>query len=85
MEFKSAYSTSTAKVGTYPLLFMVGVAWTPWKTLLAALAPANLVTIAATVVTLIGVGFWVGRKVDLYPIEAAIVNATHAGRGAREA
>lgn len=44
----------------------------------AALAPANLLTIAATVVTLIRVGFWVGRKVDLCPIEAAIVNATHA-------
>ncbi len=70
-----------AKVGTYPLLFMVGVAWTPWEKLLAALAPANMITIAATVVTLIGVGFWVGRKVNLYPIEAAIVNATHAGQG----
>jgi len=70
-----------AKVGTYPLLFMVGVAWTPWDKLIAALAPANLITILATVVTLIGVGFWVGRRVNLYPIEAAIVNATHAGQG----
>lgn len=70
-----------AKVGTYPLLFMVGVAWTPWDSLIAALAPANLITIAASVVTLVGVGFWVGRKVNLYPIEAALVNATHAGQG----
>lgn len=70
-----------AKVGTYPLLFMVGVAMTPWDKLIAALAPADLITIAATVVTLIGVGFWVGRKVNLYPIEAALVNATHAGQG----
>jgi len=70
-----------AKVGTYPLLFMVGVAMTPWDKLIAALAPADLITIAATVVTLIGVGFWVGRRVNLYPIEAALVNATHAGQG----
>jgi Na+/citrate or Na+/malate symporter len=70
-----------AKVGTYPLLFMVGVAMTPWDKLIAALAPADLITIAATVVTLIVVGFWAGRKVNLYPIEAAIVNATHAGQG----
>ena len=70
-----------AKVGTYPLLFMVGVAMTPWDKLIAALAPADLITIAATVVTLIAVGFWAGRKVNLYPIEAAIVNATHAGQG----
>ena len=70
-----------AKVGTYPLLFMVGVAMTPWDKLIAALAPADLITIAATVVTLVGVGFWVGAKVNLYPIEAALVNATHAGQG----
>lgn len=70
-----------AKVGTYPLLFMVGVAMTPWDKLIAALAPADLITIAATVVTLIAVGFWAGGKVNLYPIEAAIVNATHAGQG----
>lgn len=70
-----------AKVGTYPLLFMVGVAWTPWLSLLSALRPANLLTIAATVFTLVGVGFLVARKVNLYPIEAAIVNATHAGQG----
>lgn len=70
-----------AKVGTYPLLFMVGVAMTPWDKLVAALAPADLITIAVTVVTLVGVGFWVGRKVNLYPVEAALVNATHAGQG----
>lgn len=70
-----------AKAGTYPLLFMVGVAMTPWDKLIAALAPANLITIAATVTTIIAGGFFVGRMVDLYPIEAAIVNATHAGQG----
>ena len=70
-----------AKAGTYPLLFMVGVAMTPWDKLIAALAPANLITIAATVTTVIAGGFFVGRRVNLYPIEAAIVNATHAGQG----
>lgn len=70
-----------AKVGTYPLLFMVGVAMTPWDKLISMLRPADLITIAATVVTLIAVGFWVGLKVGLYPIEAALVNATHAGQG----
>jgi Na+/citrate or Na+/malate symporter len=70
-----------AKAGTYPLLFMVGVAMTPWDKLIAALAPANLITIAVTVTTIIAGGFFVGRMVNLYPIEAAIVNATHAGQG----
>ena len=66
---------------TYPLLFAIGVALTPWDKLMAALHPANLVTIVATVVTLMTTGFFVGRWVKLYPIEAAIVNACHSGQG----
>jgi Na+/citrate or Na+/malate symporter len=66
---------------TYPLLFAIGVALTPWDKLMEALHPANLVTIIATVVTLMGTGFIVGRWVKLYPIEAAIVNACHSGQG----
>jgi CCS family citrate carrier protein len=66
---------------TYPLLFAIGIALTPWDKLMAALQPANLITIVATVVTLMTTGFFVGRWVKLYPIEAAIVNACHSGQG----
>lgn len=66
---------------TYPLLFAIGVALTPWDKLMAALQPANLITIVATVVALMTTGFFVGRWVKLYPIEAAIVNACHSGQG----
>lgn len=66
---------------TYPLLFAIGVAMTPWDKLMAALHPANLLTIVATVATLMTTGFFVGRWIKLYPIEAAIVNACHSGQG----
>ncbi len=66
---------------TYPLLFAIGVAMTPWDKLMAAFAPANLLTIVATVATLIGTGYWVGRWVKLYPIDTAIVIACRAGQG----
>ena len=66
---------------TYPLLFAIGIAQTPWDKLMDALHPANLVTIVATVVALMTTGFFVGRWVKLYPIEAAIVNACHSGQG----
>ena len=66
---------------TYPLLFAIGVAMTPWDKLMAALHPANLATIVATVVTLMTTGWFVGKWVKLYPIEAAIVNACHSGQG----
>jgi len=66
---------------TYPLLFAIGVALTPWDKLMDALHWKNLLTIISTVVTLMGTGFFVGRWIKLYPIEAAIVNACHSGQG----
>jgi malate:Na+ symporter len=66
---------------TYPLLFAIGVALTPWDKLMAAFTLPNLVTIIATVATLMGTGFVVGRWLGMYPIETAIVNACHSGQG----
>jgi malate:Na+ symporter len=66
---------------TYPLLFAIGVALTPWQTLTAAFALPKLITIVSTVVSLIGTGFVVGKWVNLYPIDTAIVNACHSGQG----
>ena len=66
---------------TYPLLFSTAVALTPWHELVEAFHPANLVTIVATVLALIGTGYVVGRWLAMYPIETAIVNACHSGLG----
>jgi CCS family citrate carrier protein len=66
---------------TYPLLFAIGASMTPWDKLVSAFHLANLVTIVATVATLMGTGFVVGRRLGMYPIEAAIVNACHSGQG----
>jgi malate:Na+ symporter len=66
---------------TYPLLFAIGVALTPWDKLMQAFALPNLLTIIATVVTLVTTGFFVGRWIRLYPIDAAIVIACRAGQG----
>jgi malate:Na+ symporter len=66
---------------TYPLLFAIGVALTPWDKLVSALTLANLLTIIATVVTLMSTGFFVGGWLKMYPIESAIVNACHSGQG----
>ena len=66
---------------TYPLLFAIGVSKTPWEKLIGAFNGPTLITILATVVTLMASGFAVARLVNIYPIEAAIVNATHSGQG----
>jgi malate:Na+ symporter len=68
-------------VVTYPLLFAIGVALTPWDKLVAAFQFGNIVTIVSTVVTLMATGFVVGRWMGMYPIETAVVNACHSGQG----
>jgi len=66
---------------TYPLLFAVAVALTPWHELVSAFHPANLITVAATIGSLTASGYFVGRWLGMYPIDAAIANATHSGLG----
>lgn len=66
---------------TYPLLFAIGVSITPWDKLMAAFNLPNLITIVATVSALMATGFFVGRWLNMYPIETAIVNACHSGQG----
>ncbi len=70
-----------AQCVTYPLLFAIGIALTPWDKLVATLQLPILVTIVVTVATIMATGFVVGRWVNLYPIEAAVVNACHSGQG----
>ncbi len=66
---------------TYPLLFAIGVAMTPWDKLIAAFALPNLVTIVSTVVTMTATGFLVARWIGMYPIDLAIVTSCRCGQG----
>ncbi len=65
----------------YPMLFAFGIVLTPWEKLIEGFAPANLITIVATVLTMTASGFLTARLVNLYPIESAIVTSTHSGMG----
>src|SRR5262249_56268588 len=69
---------------TYPLLCAIGVSMTPWDKLVAALNLPNLITIVSTVATLMATGALVGRWLNMYPIETAIINACHSGQGGTE-
>ena len=64
-----------------PVAVRIGVSLTPWDKLMAAFTIANLITIVATVSTLMLTGAFVGRFMSMYPIETAIVNACHSGQG----
>lgn len=66
---------------TYPLLFANSIAVTHWSELTAALHIGNVLTIATTVLTLVLTGLVVARRLNLYPIDTAIVNGCHSGLG----
>ena len=70
-----------ASLVTYPLLFAIGVAKTPWEKLISAFNAPTIITVLATVGTLVVTGFFVGRAVNIYPVEAGIIAACRASQG----
>ena len=66
---------------TYPILFAVGVAITPWQELVNAFTVTNLLVIISTVTALVATGFLVGKKIGMYPIDVAIVSCCQRGQG----
>jgi len=70
-----------ASAVTYPLLFAIGVVITPWDKVVSAFNLPTLVTILATVSTMMAAAFVVGRKMNMHPIDTAIVVGTHTGMG----
>lgn len=66
---------------TWPLLVGVGVLYTPWKDVIAAITPAYTATCFATVAAMITSGFCIAKYLKMYPIESAIVTACHSGLG----
>lgn len=66
---------------TWALLVGVGVMYTPWQDVVAAISPAYILTVAATVLAMVTSGFFVGKLMNMYPVEAALVTACHSGLG----
>ena len=66
---------------TYPILFAVGVAITPWDKIVSAFTVINLIVIVCTVVSLVTTGFFVAKKLGMYPIDAAVISCCQSGQG----
>jgi malate:Na+ symporter len=66
---------------TWPLLVGLGVLVTPWKDVVAAVTPGYIAICASVVLAMITSGFFVGKLMNMYPVEAAIVTGCHSGLG----
>jgi malate:Na+ symporter len=66
---------------TYPLLFAVGVSLTPWDKLIGAFTIVNIIVVVFTVAVLMSTGFFVARRINMYPIDVAVVCSCSAAQG----
>ncbi|MWP61362.1 2-hydroxycarboxylate transporter family protein [Gilliamella sp. Pas-s25] len=66
---------------TYPILFAVGVAITPWERIVDAFTITNLIVIVCTVVSLVTTGFFVSKALGMYPVDAAVISCCQSGQG----
>lgn len=66
---------------TWPLLIAVGVAYTPWQQVVSSITPAYVLTILGTVFGVVISGFFVGKYMNMYPIEAATITCCNSGLG----
>lgn len=66
---------------TFPLLVGLGTLYVPWNDLLAAFHPAYFVICLSTVLGMVISGWFVGKWLGMYELEAAIVTCCHSGLG----
>lgn len=66
---------------TWPLLVGIGVLYTPFKDLVRAITPAYIIICIAIVLAMMASGFFIGKFINMYPIEAAVVTGCHSGLG----
>lgn len=67
---------------TWPLLVGLGVLYTPWKDVVQVLTdPGYIAICASTVLAMISSGFFIGKYLNMYPIESALVTGCHSGLG----
>lgn len=66
---------------TFPLLVGLGVLYVPWNDLIKAFTVAYFFICTATVVAMVASGWLIGKFLNMYPVESAVVTACHSGLG----
>lgn len=66
---------------TWPLMVGLGMLYIPMKDVAAVLTPAYIAICAAVVIAMVTSGYFVGKLMNMYPVESAIVTGCHSGLG----
>lgn len=66
---------------TWPLMVGLGILYVPLKDVAAIISVPYVLTCVAVVLAMVVAGFYVGRMINMYPVEAAIVTGCRGGLG----
>ncbi|MDR3411111.1 MAG: 2-hydroxycarboxylate transporter family protein [Formivibrio sp.] len=66
---------------TYPLLVGLGILYVPWKDLISAFTIGYFFICASAVLAMISSGWFIGKFLNMYQVESALVTACHSGLG----
>lgn len=66
---------------TWPLMVGLGMLYVPLKDVAAIISVPYVLTCLAIVFSMVVSGYFVGRKINMYPVDAAIVTVCHSGLG----
>lgn len=66
---------------TWPLMVGLGMLYIPLGDVVKIVTPAYIIICASVVITMISSGYFVGKLMNMYPVDAAIVTGCHSGLG----
>ncbi|MFS3927737.1 malate permease [Priestia aryabhattai] len=66
---------------TWPLMVGLGILFIPLDDVVKIITPAYIVICASVVIAMVGTGYFVGKLLKMYPVDAAIVTGCHSGLG----
>lgn len=66
---------------TWPLMVGLGLLYIPLEDVVKLVTPAYIVICASIVLAMVGTGYLVGKFMNMYPVDAAIVTGCHSGLG----
>jgi len=70
-----------SKYFIFPLMFGVSMIYIPLESVISVLSVGYVITCIAVVLTMGLCGFFVGKAVGMYPIDASLVTLCHSGQG----
>jgi malate:Na+ symporter len=65
----------------HPTMIGLGLVYIPLKDVVGVLSVGYVLTCAAVVLSMAGVGFYVGKAIGMFPVDASLVTVCHSGLG----